>query len=116
MVMHKRKIHLNDRLPISSYKCSECRKVFPSSAILDIHIKSHAPPIVGLDNHSALNIAQSSHLIHHIPNIPIAPTALVASNFGGWGNLLEFDDFLFILFVCIFRSINMLSQQRLHPY
>jgi len=40
MVLHKRKIHLNERSP--AVKCPECRKVFSTNESLQLHlVKDH---------------------------------------------------------------------------
>lgn len=71
MVMHKRKIHLNERTPITSFKCVECRKVFPTGESLQIHMtKDHVveqviiPPEIIAPNIDPIHNLPGPHHLH----------------------------------------------------
>lgn len=75
MVMHKRKIHLNDRSPDTVYKCVQCRKVFPSADSLQLHMaKDHVsvplevPPNLIEQHPMHHNIPGPHHLHPHHPH------------------------------------------------
>jgi hypothetical protein len=74
MVMHKRKIHLNERAPTTNYKCTECRKVFPTGESLQLHMaKDHLhqqqvqqlPPEIPPNIDPIHNLPGPHHLHHH---------------------------------------------------
>lgn len=89
MVLHKRKIHLNERSSVNPFKCRECRRVFPTSENLDDHIKTLHPSIIehqpqqapipihpNLENQNQNHIAQPLHHQIHPQFQPIAPLQL----------------------------------------
>jgi uncharacterized C2H2 Zn-finger protein len=71
MVLHKRKIHLNERSP--AVKCPECRKVFSTNESLQLHlVKDHnqvpgvAPEIQ--QQQQQPDIEPQQQPIHNIPH------------------------------------------------
>lgn len=73
MVLHKRKIHLNERSP--AVKCPECRKVFPTDDSLQLHlVKDHhqvpvAPEIPPDIAPQQQQIQQPIHNLHGPPHL-----------------------------------------------
>lgn len=73
MVMHKRKIHLNERTTVTNFKCSECRKVFPTGESLQLHMtKDHVvpqvivgPPEIPPEQLPIHNLPGPPHHLHH---------------------------------------------------
>lgn len=68
MVMHKRKIHLNERIQVTNFKCTECRKVFPDGESLQLHVtKDHQQPpeIPPNIEHPIHNLPGPHHLHPH---------------------------------------------------
>lgn len=64
--MHKRKIHLNERAPVSSFKCVECRKVFPTGESLQLHMsKEHEQVPVPPELPEPIHNLAGPHHLHH---------------------------------------------------
>lgn len=69
MVLHKRKIHLNERTP--AVKCSECRKVFSTNESLQLHlVKDHnqVPVAPEIQQQAEIEPQQQQQPIHNIPH------------------------------------------------
>lgn len=74
MVLHKRKIHLNERSP--AVKCPECRKVFPTDDSLQLHlVKDHnqVPVAPEIQPDIAPQQQQLQQPIHHGPSHHLHP-------------------------------------------
>jgi hypothetical protein len=81
MVMHKRKIHLNERSPVSSFKCTVCRKVYPTAESLQLHMaKDHVqvpvPPEIPPNIDHPIHNLPGPHLHHPHHQALIQPPLL----------------------------------------
>jgi hypothetical protein len=93
MVLHKRKIHLNERSP--AVKCPECRKVFSTDESLQLHlVKDHnqvpvepeiqqQPDVIEPQQQQPIHNLHGPHLHpHHQPFIQPPPPLLPPSAMG----------------------------------
>lgn len=123
MVMHKRKIHLNERTPVPSYKCTECRKVFVDTPSLQLHMtKDHVqvpvPPEVppNIEQLPIHNIAGPHHL-HHPHHQALIQPPLLPPGMGYHHQRLHpywNDEFATLTFNCVDSSGHNLIKNSIH--